>query len=147
MAEKTYAPGDLVVRQSPLRGAMVWELSMNANGIKQATVHTATFMLTGIERSARLQDSASDTLGAVVSRHEELLDEVISRHGGQRRLYQDDNNGAVAAFTRALDAVVAALDVQRALHRKSWLDHAASGFGFCQWLSWARGRTRRWRAS
>ena len=46
------------------------------------------------------------------------LDEAISRYGGVRR-QQDRGMSVLAAFTRASDAVAAALDLQRALHSES----------------------------
>jgi hypothetical protein len=40
-----------------------------------------------------------------------LLDEAITRHGGVRPP-QEENQGVVAAFTRASEAVAAALDAR-----------------------------------
>ncbi|MGH3933610.1 MAG: adenylate/guanylate cyclase domain-containing protein [Pseudonocardiaceae bacterium] len=96
---------------------------MDADRIEQATFHlpvgTATFMLVDVE-PRRLQESAPDA----VTRHSELLGEAISRHGGVRR-QQDELTRIVAAFTRASDAVAAALDVQRALHTEGRPDGAS----------------------
>ena len=97
------------MRQSHFSDRTGWPLKweeppVNAGGIEQETFHlpvgTATFMLTDVDGSMRLPD--------------ELLDEAISRHGGVRRRQQDDDTSIVAAFTRASDAVAAALDIQRA---------------------------------
>nr|MBA2473634.1 hypothetical protein [Pseudonocardiales bacterium] len=62
-------------------------------------------------------------VGAAVARHDELLDEAISRHGGVRRLLEEEHKGVVA-FTRASDAVAAAIDVQRAFHCGGWPEGA-----------------------
>ncbi len=102
---------------------------MDADGIEQATFHlptgTATFVLTDVEGSTRLQELAPEAMGAAVARHYELLDEAISRHGGVRQREEDENTGVVAAFIRASDAVAAALDVQRAFHCEGWPDGAS----------------------
>ncbi|MDQ4104255.1 MAG: NB-ARC domain-containing protein, partial [Actinomycetota bacterium] len=85
---------------------------MNAGGIEQETfylpVGTATFMLTDVEGSTGAPECAA-----------EAIDEAISRYGGVRRRHQDGATNAVAAFTRASDAVAAALDIQRAVHARS----------------------------
>jgi class 3 adenylate cyclase len=102
---------------------------VDAGGIEQATfqlpVGTATFMLTSVEGSPRWRESGREALSAVIARHDELLDEAVSRHGGVRRLQQDHPASVVAAFTRASDAVAAALDVQRAVHSQAWPQEAS----------------------
>ena len=46
-------------------------------------------MLTDIVGSTRTCESDEAAAGAAVARHDELLDEVITRHGGMRPLEQD----------------------------------------------------------
>ncbi len=97
---------------------------VDADGIERPALHvsvgTATFMLTDVEGSARLQECAPDTVGAVVLRHAELLDEAASRYGGVRRQREGYNEGVVVTFTRASDALAAALDIQRAVQSEDW---------------------------
>ncbi|MGH3672030.1 MAG: AAA family ATPase, partial [Pseudonocardiaceae bacterium] len=92
---------------------------MDAGGTEQATFQlpagTVTFMMIGVAGSTQLQETAHEAMSAVISRHDPLLDEAILRYGGVRR-QQNCGVNAVAAFTRASDAVAAALDLQRALH-------------------------------
>src|SRR5947209_4028344 len=88
--------------------------------MEHTTAHTATFMLTDVVRSTSLREGAADPAGAAVSRHDELLDEAVSRHGGACRSHQEENEGVLAAFTRALDAVAAALELQCAFHCENW---------------------------
>jgi len=99
------------MQQSHERDRTGWPLRweeppVNAGGIEQETfqlpVGTATFMRADVEGSTRVREC--------------VLDEAISRHGGVRRRQQDDATSIVAAFTRASDAVAAALDIQRAAH-------------------------------
>ncbi|MGH3697476.1 MAG: LuxR C-terminal-related transcriptional regulator [Pseudonocardiaceae bacterium] len=97
---------------------------MDAGGIDQGTFHlpvgTATFMLTDVKGSTGARESASGARSAAVVRQDELVDAAISRHGGVRRREQDESQGAVVAFTRASDALAAALEVQRACHCGGW---------------------------
>ncbi len=107
----------------------MWEEPpVDPDGIEQATFHlpvgTATFMLTDVEDPAQLRESVPDARAAAVARHYELLDEAISRHGGVRR-QQAEGTSVTAAFTRASDAVAAALDVHRVFHAKGWPEAAS----------------------
>ena len=97
---------------------------MAADGIEQATFHlpvgTVTFMLTDVEGSTRLWESAPEAMSVAVARHYELLDAAVALHGGVRPLEQGEGDSVVVAFARASDAVAAALDVQRAFHCEGW---------------------------
>jgi predicted ATPase/class 3 adenylate cyclase/DNA-binding CsgD family transcriptional regulator len=81
---------------------------------------TVTFLLTDIEGSTRLWERAADVMPAAVARHYAILDEAVADHGGVRPVEQGEGDSVVAAFTRARDAVVAALDAQRALVAEAW---------------------------
>jgi predicted ATPase/class 3 adenylate cyclase/DNA-binding CsgD family transcriptional regulator len=88
-------------------------------------VGMVTFMLTDVEGSTRLWESAADAMGAAVARHYELLDAAISLHGGVRPVEQGEGDSVVAAFTLASDGLAAALDVQRAFCAEAWPGGAA----------------------
>ena len=51
-----------------------------------------------------------------------IFDEAVARHEGVRPVEQGEGDSVVAAFSRASDSLAAALEVQRALHTKSWAD-------------------------
>ncbi|MBV8995249.1 MAG: adenylate/guanylate cyclase domain-containing protein [Pseudonocardiales bacterium] len=97
---------------------------MGADGVEQATfalpVGTVTFLLTDVEGSTRLWEGAPEVMGAAIARHYALLDEAISRHRGVRPLEQGEGDSVVVTFTRASDALAAALDAQRAFHQEAW---------------------------
>ena len=97
---------------------------MGAGGVEQANfqlpVGTVTFLLTDVEGSTRLWESAPQATRIAIARHYEVLDAAISRHGGVRPVEQGEGDSVVAAFTRASDAVAAALDAQRAFVREAW---------------------------
>ncbi|MGH3984533.1 MAG: NB-ARC domain-containing protein, partial [Pseudonocardiaceae bacterium] len=99
------------------------------SSIEQATPHlpvgTVTFLLTDVEGSTRLWESASEAMGAVIRRHYQLLDAAIALHGGVRPQEQGEGDSVVAAFTRASDALAAALDIQRAFSCERWPEDAS----------------------
>jgi predicted ATPase/class 3 adenylate cyclase len=107
--------GDGTGRRDPLMGA---------DGVKQTRsdlpVGTVTFLLTDVEGSTRLWESAPQAMRVAIARHYELLDEVISRHGGARPIEQGEGDSALAAFVHVSDALAAAVDIQRAFVQEPW---------------------------
>ena len=81
---------------------------------------TVTFLLTDVESSTKMWELESAAMADAIARHYELLDAAISSHGGVRPLEQGEGDSVVAAFSRASDAVLAALDAQRALFEEPW---------------------------
>ena len=76
---------------------------------------TVTFLLTDIEGSTRLWESAPTVMTEVVARHYEILDRAIAAHGGQRPQEQGEGDSVVGVFSDAADAVAAAVEAQRGL--------------------------------
>jgi len=83
-------------------------------------VGTVTFLLTDVEGSTLLWESAPEVMGAAIRRHYQLLDEAITLHGGVRPQEQGEGDSVVAVFAHAGDALGAALDIQRAFHVECW---------------------------
>ena len=83
---------------------------------------TVTFVLTDIEGSTRLWESEPEATAEAVPMHYRLLSDAIGRHGGVRPVEQGEGDSVVAAFSRASDAVAAALEAQRSLARQVWPD-------------------------
>src|SRR3954471_17153313 len=81
---------------------------------------TVTFLLTDIEGSTRLWEAGADETAVSVARHYDLLNSAIVLHGGVRPVEQGEGDSVVGAFSRASDAVAAALDVQRAFAQEPW---------------------------
>src|SRR5438105_2641156 len=79
---------------------------------------TITFLFTDIEGSTRLLQELGDDYGQVVADHRRLLREVFQRAGGHEVDTQGD--AFFYSFTRARDAVLAAVDGQRALSQHTW---------------------------
>jgi predicted ATPase/class 3 adenylate cyclase len=81
---------------------------------------TVTFMFTDIEESTHLWDEHPEQMDDALRRHDELLRRVIDDAGG--RVFATGGDGFGAAFPSAVDAVNAALDVQRAMLAQRWPD-------------------------
>jgi DNA-binding CsgD family transcriptional regulator len=88
--------------------------------VKRVPSGTVTFLLTDVEASTQAWESDRSAAAAAVARQEEILADAIAVHGGFRPVEQGEGDSVVAAFTRASDAVVAAVDAQLALAREPW---------------------------
>ncbi len=74
---------------------------------------TVSFLMTDIEGSTRAWMREAGAMPAAVSRHYEILDEAVAAHGGVRPVEQGEGDSVVAAFSRASDAVAAAVTAQQ----------------------------------
>jgi predicted ATPase/class 3 adenylate cyclase/DNA-binding CsgD family transcriptional regulator len=81
---------------------------------------TVTFLLSDIEGSTRLWGAQPDAMALAVPVHYALLSGAVGRHGGVRPVEQGEGDSIVAAFSRASDAVAAALEAQRAFAAQVW---------------------------
>jgi class 3 adenylate cyclase len=79
---------------------------------------TVTFLFTDIEGSTQLWESAPESMGPALERHDVLLRTAIETNGGY--VVKTTGDGLHAAFTAARDAVNASVDAQLALAREQW---------------------------
>ena len=79
---------------------------------------TVTFLFTDIEGSTSLLQRLGDDYGQIVADHRRLLREVFGKADGREVDTQGD--AFFYSFTRARDAVRAAVEGQRALAGHSW---------------------------
>jgi YVTN family beta-propeller protein len=77
-----------------------------------------TFLFTDIEGSTRLVKQLRDRYPAVLADHQRLLRAAFSAHGGHEVDTQGDS--FFVAFTNAREALLAAVDGQRALASHAW---------------------------
>lgn len=80
---------------------------------------TVAFLFTDIEGSTELWERHPDTMGEVLRRHDEILNEVIEARGGD--VFKTVGDAFHAAFDSAADATEAAVTAQRALRDERWL--------------------------
>lgn len=83
-------------------------------------IGTVTFLLTDIEASTLLWGEAPDAMAVAVARHYDILAAAITAHGGIRPEEQGEGDSVVGAFSRASDALGAALDAQIAFGSELW---------------------------
>ena len=75
---------------------------------------TVTLLLADVEGSTRLWESHPEEMASAIARLNQVVGDVIAVHHGVRPVEQGEGDSFVAAFSRASDAVAAALEVQLA---------------------------------
>lgn len=81
---------------------------------------TVTFLLTDVEGSTKRWEADPEAMATAIARHYEILERAISDAGGVRPVEQGEGDSVVGAFSRASDAVAAAVAAQRALAAEVW---------------------------
>jgi predicted ATPase/class 3 adenylate cyclase len=81
---------------------------------------TVTFLFTDIEGSTASWESDPSGMARSLARHDEILTAAVERHAGV--VFSFSGDGFAAAFSRAADALMAALESQQALQSKQWTD-------------------------
>src|SRR5215510_1192069 len=85
---------------------------------------TVTFLLTDIEGSTGLWETAPEAMEVALERHNRLLAEVIGAHGGVVVSSRGEGDSFFAVFASAVSAVEAAGACQLALHGETWPEGA-----------------------
>ena len=81
---------------------------------------TVTFLLTDVEGSTSAWQERAGDMAVAIARHYEILAAAIEHRSGARPQEQGEGDSVVGAFSRASDAMAAALDAQLALQRELW---------------------------
>lgn len=79
---------------------------------------TITFLFTDIEGSTSLWEQHGEDMRESLARHDELLRAAVEARGGT--VFKHTGDGVAAAFPDAGDAVLAAVEAQRALGAARW---------------------------
>jgi len=79
---------------------------------------TVTFLFTDIEGSTKLSQQHPESMPKLLTRHHEILDQAIVTHNGFT--FETVGDSYAVAFHNASDALEAALEIQRALHKEAW---------------------------
>jgi len=79
---------------------------------------TVTFLFTDIEGSTARWEQQPEAMRLALARHDALVRDAIARHGGS--VVKTMGDAFHTAFSRAQDAVEAALDAQRRLMAEPW---------------------------
>src|ERR687885_2024957 len=81
---------------------------------------TVTFLFTDVEGSTRSWEQSPEAMGRALARHDEIIEQAVARHGGALVRPRGEGDSRFAVFPPASDAVAAAADLQRALHKEPW---------------------------
>ena len=83
---------------------------------------TATFLYTDIQGSAALWERVPEPMRVAMEQHNAILNESIAAHGGT--VYKVIGDAFQAAFPVSIQAVKAAVAIQRKLAKTKWVDRA-----------------------
>ena len=111
----TRAPGACVVRHRALRPPF----HMLAR-VADLWSGTYTFLLTDIEGSTRLWETAPGDMARALVRHDDLITAVVGAAGGRLVRSRGEGDSAFAVFDDTLTALTAAVELQRAFHLEPW---------------------------
>ncbi|MEO8745035.1 MAG: adenylate/guanylate cyclase domain-containing protein [Candidatus Dormiibacterota bacterium] len=81
-----------------------------------------TFLMTDVVESTPLWLTSRAQMYAAMKRHDQLLAGAIEANGGIVLKERGEGDSFFAVFLRATDAVVAALEAQRAVQSEPWMD-------------------------
>jgi class 3 adenylate cyclase len=79
---------------------------------------TVTFLFTDIEGSTQLWEQHPQSIAVGLARHDAILRQVMAFSGGV--VFKSTGDGFAVAFSRAADALSAALSAQRMLQAEAW---------------------------
>lgn len=79
---------------------------------------TVTLLFTDIEGSTKLLQQLGERYARILAAHHEILRACFEKHHG--RIVDTQGDSFFVCFARAMDAVNAAVDAQRALHTHAW---------------------------
>ena len=81
---------------------------------------TLTFLLSDVEGSTGLWETARDAMAAALPRSLEIVEKIAAAHGGVLPVEQGEGDSRLAVFHRATDALAAALAIQQAMSDEGW---------------------------
>lgn len=79
-----------------------------------------TFLLTDIVGSTRLWEAASTAMAVALGRHDRLIQDAVTSHGGTVLKWRGEGDSTFSVFHRPADAAAAALAAQDALAHEPW---------------------------
>ncbi|MBW3587955.1 MAG: tetratricopeptide repeat protein [Actinobacteria bacterium] len=98
---------------------------MSDRAMPELPTGTVTFLMTDVEGSTRQWEAHPDNMRVATESLNEILYDAIGKANGSRPEEQGEGDSVVAAFSRASDAVAAALDIQQKLVKEVWPDGIA----------------------
>lgn len=109
---------DLRDRSNSLNSIKPARVPSQETGKQNLPSGTVTFLFTDIEGSTKLAQQYSAAMPALLARHHAILNDAIAAHNGYT--FEIVGDSFAVAFHHASDALAAAVEIQRALHRETW---------------------------
>lgn len=97
------------------RGAVAWGETSTRGGGFVIPAGTVTLLLADVEGSTRLWEGDSGTMAPALAKLHAAVDTAVAAHDGVRPVEQGEGDSVVAAFSKASDALAAAVAIQRSL--------------------------------
>jgi class 3 adenylate cyclase len=99
-----------------------------------------TFLMTDVEGSTRLWEQQREAMAAALAKHDSVL--RGNNRGAPRPAREVDRDGALANFTRAVEAVAAAVAIERRITAEKWAtsEPLPRARGRPQWRGGGTGR-------
>ncbi|MEO8106310.1 MAG: adenylate/guanylate cyclase domain-containing protein [Actinomycetes bacterium] len=79
-----------------------------------------TFLFTDVVGSTLLWEEAPEAMAAAMAEHDRLIEAVVARRRGHVVRPRGEGDSRFAVFSRASDAVLAAVDIQRTIRTQPW---------------------------
>jgi predicted ATPase/class 3 adenylate cyclase len=104
---------------------MMWRDPPSAAGTSEGPrfhlpAGTVTFLMSDVEGSTRLWSAFPEAMEGAVGDVYAIIDRAVTQYDGVRPIEQGEGDSVVGAFSRASDALAAALQAQRELRAFSW---------------------------
>lgn len=76
---------------------------------------TVTLLFSDLEGSTRLWEELPQQMGEIIARHDEVIHNAVTSHGGIDLLKRGEGDSHFAVFSKATDAAACAIDIHRQL--------------------------------
>jgi class 3 adenylate cyclase len=94
----------------------------SADKSRPLPIGEVTFLMTDVAGSTRMWEERPDIAGGILERHEVLIRTIVHKRGGTLMRSKGEGDSTFSVFANACGAVIAAVEIQRALQREPWPD-------------------------
>jgi class 3 adenylate cyclase len=94
----------------------------SADKSRPLPIGEVTFLMTDVAGSTRMWEERPDIAGGILERHETLIRTIVHKRGGTLMRSKGEGDSTFSVFAKACGAVIAAVEIQRALQREPWPD-------------------------
>ena len=95
-------------------------LEMPVSEQLSVVTRAVTFLLTDIEGSTAAWEADADAMGVALTRHDELVEQVVTSRGGRLIKTRGEGDATFSVFDRPSAAAAAAIELQEAIRHEPW---------------------------